>query len=62
MNKGKESHLSWEEKSHAVKSGWSSIRGLKQECKQMKRGKEYENNGKVNGRTTIGKNDSTTGE
>ena len=40
MNKGKSSHLLWEEKSHAMKSGWSLIREQRQEYKQVKRDKE----------------------
>ena len=62
MNKGKSSHLLWEENSHAMKSGWSLTREQRQEYKQVKRDKEWENSGKVNGGTPIGENDLTTGE
>ena len=51
-----------EENSHAMKSGWSLTREQRQENKQVKRDKEWENSGKVNGETSIGENDLTTGE
>ena len=38
------------------------MREQRQEYKQVKRDKEWENNGKVNGGTTIGENDLTIGE
>ena len=62
MNKEKSSHLLWEEKFHAMKSGWSLTREQRQEYKQVKRDKEWENSGKVNGGTPIGENDLTIGE